>query len=141
METIYLLIKEERGTIRTNIKAFASINLAELEMVKCNYYAQPMEKYFVQQLRFNQIECDGLEVTHSGEEIFIKDYSETEHVGSVALRGETSIGDEEDFYGVADIDFYGKSLEDINLTDDVRRKIEGEADDYAFEMTEEVKYG
>ena len=141
METIYLLIKEERGTIRTNIKAFTSINLAELVKTKCNYHAQPMEKYFIQDLRLNEIPCSDLEVTHSGEEIFIKDYDETEIVGGVSLKGVRCNWDEEDFYAVDKIEFYGLDLDNINLTDDVKRKITGEAEDYAFEMTEEVKYG
>ena len=121
---IYLLIKKERvngGENTTTVKAFSSQDMATLECVKCNYFAEQMTKYEIQHIRFDDTE--EIEVTHDELSVRIE--------GEVDLEFDLNYNKVVDEHGegieVTSIGYYNTTLKELGLTKDFEERIRVEA--------------
>jgi hypothetical protein len=127
-------------------RVFADWDLATLYCAKSNFESTDKSYFYLTEVPFEgEISAGDCEISHCGEEITIC-WGEDEIIAEVKLEQDV---DEELFhqecppntkptYNVESITICGTALDNLRISDELKRAIEHEADNYRDEMIERI---
>jgi hypothetical protein len=150
MSTVIVLMEKDhtfKVPFAKAIKVFSDWDMASLICADKNFESTDKTYYYLQEVPFDQdLECVDVDISHSGPEIKISFGEDNEVYAEVELEPDTY----EDYfnencppnilptYNVKSVTLCGTEVDNLKISDDLKRKIQHEAENYRDEMIEEI---